>query len=221
ASLLSAPAAMVVSKMLVPQVESLDANLAFPFDAASGGLLDAATRGTTDGIKLALNVGGMLLAFTGLVYLLNWMVSTGVGEWSGLNSWGVSVTDGRFEAFNFSFLLGVASTPFAWLIGVAWEDCLIVGQLIGDRLVLNEFISYLNLAEFQASGVFSDSRSAVIATYALCGFANLTSVGIQIGGISTLEPSQRPNLLKLGLRSLLGGMVACYMTAIIASALMT
>jgi len=104
---------------------------------------------------------------------------------------------------------------------VAWEDCLIVGQLLGERLVLNEFISYLNLAEFQASGVLRDSRSAVIATYALCGFANLTSVGIQIGGISTLEPLQRPNLLKFGLRSLLGGMVACYMTAILASTLMT
>jgi len=219
ASLLSAPAAMVVSKILVPQVESLDASLDFPSDNISGGLLDAATRGTSDGIKLALNVGGMLLAFTGLVYLLNWMVSSGVGEWSGLNSWVASITDGRFEAFNFSFLVGVASAPFAWLIGVAWEDCLIVGQLLGERLVLNEFISYLNLAEFQGTGVFKDAKSVVIATYALCGFANLTSVGIQIGGISALEPSQRPNLLKFGLRSLFGGMVACYMTAIIASTL--
>ena len=219
ASLLSAPAAMVVSKILVPQVESLDASLDFPSDNISGGLLDAATRGTSDGIKLALNVGGMLLAFTGLVYLLNWMVSSGVGEWSGLNSWVASITDGRFEAFNFSFLVGVASAPFAWLIGVAWEDCLIVGQLLGERLVLNEFISYLNLAEFQGAGVFKDAKSVVIATYALCGFANLTSVGIQIGGISALEPSQRPNLLKFGLRSLFGGMVACYMTAIIASTL--
>ena len=219
ASLLSAPAAMVVSKILVPQVESLDASLALPKDSVSGGLLDAATRGTSDGIKLALNVGGMLLAFTGLVYLLNWTVSSGLGEWSGLNSWVVQITDGRFEAFNFSFLVGVVSSPFAWLIGVAWEDCLIVGQLLGERLVLNEFISYLNLAEFQSSGAFSDPRSAVVATYALCGFANLTSVGIQIGGISALEPSQRPNLLKFGLRSLLGGMVACYMTAIIASTL--
>jgi CNT family concentrative nucleoside transporter len=219
ASLLSAPAAMVVSKILVPQVESLDASLDFPSDNISGGLLDAATRGTSDGIKLALNVGGMLLAFTALVYLLNWMVSSGVGEWSGLNSWVASITDGRFEAFNFSFLVGVASAPFAWLIGVAWEDCLIVGQLLGERLVLNEFISYLNLAEFQGAGVFKDAKSVVIATYALCGFANLTSVGIQIGGISALEPSQRPNLLKFGLRSLFGGMVACYMTAIIASTL--
>jgi len=219
ASLLSAPAAMVVSKILVPQVEPLDASLAFPSDQAAGGLLDAATRGTSDGIKLALNVGGMLLAFTGLVYLLNWMVSSGVGEWSGLNSWVGQITDGRFEAFNFSFLVGVVSAPFAWLIGVGWEDCLIVGQLLGERLVLNEFISYLNLAEFQAAGVFKDSKSVVIATYALCGFANLTSVGIQIGGISALEPSQRPNLLTFGLRSLLGGMVACYMTAIIASTL--
>ena len=221
ASLLSAPAAMVVAKILVPQVEALDATLAFPSDASSDGLLDAATRGTSDGIKLALNVGGMLLAFTALVYLLNWGVGAGIGEWSGLNGWVANITDSRFEAFNFSFVVGVISAPFAWLIGVAWEDCLIVGQLLGERLVLNEFISFLNLAEFQESGVFRDSKSVVIATYALCGFANLTSVGIQIGGISALEPSQRPNLLKFGLRSLLGGMVACYMTAIVASTLMS
>ncbi len=217
ASILSAPAAMVASKMLLPQTVEVREDLVFPQSAGHGGLLDAATRGTTDGIKLALNVGGMLLAFTALVAVANWAVAEGIGEWTGLNQWVAGVTDGRFKAFNVSFLVGVLCAPFAWVIGVSWGDCLIVGQLLGERLVLNEFISYLNLAAYQASGVFQDPKTPVIATYALCGFANLTSIGIQVGGISALEPSQRPNLLKCAFKALFGGMVACYMTAIVGS----
>lgn len=221
ASILSAPAAMVVAKMLVPQTEAIDDRLVFPKERSNDGLLDAATQGTRDGIKLALNVGGMLIAFTALVALANWVVAEGIGSWTGLNHWVARVTEGRFEAFNFSFLVGAMSAPFAWLIGAAWSDCLIVGQLLGERLVLNEFISYLNLAKFQEEGAFSDPKSVAIATYALCGFANLTSVGIQIGGIGTLEKSQRPTLLKYGIKSLIGGMVACYLTAIIAANLIS
>ncbi len=221
ASILSAPAAMVAAKIIVPQTESIDGQLEFPKDRMSESLLDAATKGTTDGIKLALNVGGMLIAFTALVALANWLVSGALGGWTGLNDWVVFATDGKFEAFNFSFIVGVLSAPFAWIIGVAWSDCLIVGQLLGERLVLNEFISYLSLAKFQEEGAFSDPKSVVIATYALCGFANLTSVGIQIGGISALEKTQRPVLLKYGIKSLIGGMLACYMTAIIASNLVS
>ncbi len=217
ASILSAPAAMVVSKILVPQMESVDGQLAFPKERFNDGLLDAATQGTSDGIKLALNVGGMLIAFTALAALANWLIGEGLGSWTGLNDWVAQITDGRFEAFNFSFIVGLLCAPFAWLIGVAWSDCLIVGQLLGERLVLNEFISYLNLAKFEEAGVFHDSKSVTIATYALCGFANLTSVGIQIGGIGSLEKSQRPALLKYGIKALVGGMVACYLTAIIAT----
>ena len=217
ASILSAPAAMVVAKILVPQLESVDGQLVFPKERFNDGLLDAATQGTRDGIKLALNVGGMLIAFTALAALANWLIGEGLGSWTGLNDWVAQITDGRFETFNFSFMVGALSAPFAWLIGVAWSDCLIVGQLLGERLVLNEFIAYLNLAKFQEAGVFNDSKSVTIATYALCGFANLTSVGIQIGGIGSLEKSQRPTLLKYGIKALVGGMVACYLTAIIAA----
>ncbi len=216
ASILSAPAAMVVAKILVPPRESMDERVVFPKERLSEGLLDAATQGTRDGIKLALNVGGMLIAFTALVAIANWTMAEGLGSWTGLNDWVARVTEGRFDAFDFSFIMGVLSAPFAWIIGVTWSDCLIVGQLLGERLVLNEFISYLNLAKFQQDGAFSDPKSVAIATYALCGFANLTSVGIQIGGIGSLEKSQRPTLLKYGIKSLIGGMVACYMTAIIA-----
>ncbi len=219
ASILSAPAAMVTAKILAPQVKEVKGELAFPKEGQSAGLLDAATKGTSDGIKLALNVGGMLLAFTALVALANWVVSEGLGEWTGLNGLVATATDGRFEAFDFSFLVGVASAPFAWVIGIDWADCLIVGQLLGERLVFNEFIAYLSLAEFREAGAFTNPDSIVVATYALCGFANLTSIGIQVGGISALEPSQRPNLLRYGVKALLGGMVACYMTAIVASTL--
>ncbi|HAT59962.1 MAG TPA: hypothetical protein DCS60_04235 [Opitutae bacterium] len=139
---------------------------------------------------------------------------------NGLNDWVSAITDGRFREFNFSFLAGVSCTPFAWVIGVYWGDCLIVGQLLGERLVLNEFISYLNLAKYQESGAFMDPKTPIIATYALCGFANLTSIGIQVGGISTLEKSQRPNLQKCAFKALLGGMIACYMTAIIATSIL-
>ena len=220
ASILSAPAAMVASKMLLPQTEPVSEKLVFLEVAGSGGILDAATKGTTDGIKLALNVGGMLLAFTALVAVANWAVANGVGKWTGLNDWVFAITDGRFREFNFSFLAGVLCAPFAWVIGVSWGDCLIVGQLLGERLVLNEFISYLNLAKYQESGAFMDPKTPIIATYALCGFANLTSIGIQVGGISALEKSQRPNLLKCAFKALLGGMIACYMTAIIATSML-
>ncbi len=219
ASILSAPAAMVVAKMIAPQTQPVDGQVAFPKETEYDSLLDAATKGTSDGLKLALNVGAMLVAFTGLVALLNYVVGSWIGDWTGLNDWVASATDGRFEAFNFSFLIGVFSAPFAWLLGVQNSDLLIVGQLLGERLVFNEFFAYLHMSALTESGVLTDGKSIMILTYALCGFANIASIGIQVGGISALEKSQRPNLLRYGFRSLVGGMVACYLTAIVASSI--
>lgn len=217
ASILSAPAAMVVAKIIAPQTENVDSQIAFPKEKEYDTLLDAATKGTTDGLKLALNVGAMLVAFTGLVALLNYAIGSWIGEWTGLNAWVISFTDGKFSAFDFSFIIGILSAPFAWLLGVSNGDLLIVGQLLGERLVFNELFAYLHFAELKNSGIFTDERSILILTYALCGFANIASIGIQVGGISALEKSQRPNLLRYGLRSMFGGMVACYLTAIVAS----
>lgn len=217
ASILSAPAALIAAKMISPQLESVEGEVAFPRETQYDGVIDAATKGTSDGLKLALNVGAMLVAFTGLVALLNYMVGSWIGEWTGLNAWVSSVTDGKFSAFNFSFVIGVLSAPFAWLLGVQNSDLLVVGQLLGERLVFNEFIAYLHLAELKNSGVITDSQTILILTYALCGFANIASIGIQVGGISAMEKSQRPNLLRCAFRSMLGGMVACYLTAIVAS----
>lgn len=217
ASALSAPAALVVAKIIAPQTESVEGQVALPKEKEYDGLLDAATKGTSDGLKLALNVAAMLVAFTGLVALLNYMVGAWVGEWTGLNDWVAEATDGRFAAFDFSFIVGVASAPFAWLLGVQNGDLLIVGQLLGERLVFNEFFAYLRMSQLVESGALTDGRSILILTYALCGFANIASIGIQVGGISALERSQRPNLLRYGFRALFGGMVACYLTAIVAS----
>lgn len=217
ASILSAPAAMVAAKMIAPQTKGVDSQVAFPKEKEYDSLLDAATKGTSDGLKLALNVAAMLIAFTGLVALLNYVVGAWIGDWTGLNDWVASVTDGKFDSFNFSFLIGVLSAPFAWLLGVPNSDLLVVGQLLGERLVFNEFFAYFHMAELTNSGVITDGKTILILTYALCGFANVASVGIQVGGISALEKSQRPHLLRYGFRSLIGGMVACYLTAVVAS----
>ncbi|MDQ8205331.1 nucleoside transporter C-terminal domain-containing protein [Pelagicoccus sp. SDUM812003] len=217
ASILSAPAALVAAKIIAPQTESVDGQVAFPKEKEYDDLLDAATKGTSDGLKLALNVAAMLIAFTGLVALLDYAIGSWIGEWTGLNAWVASATDGKFDAFDFSFIIGVASAPFAWLLGVPNGDLLVVGQLLGERLVFNELFAYLHFAELKSGGALEDGKSILILTYALCGFANIASIGIQVGGISALEPSQRGNLLRYGFRALVGGMVACYLTAIIAS----
>jgi len=217
ASILSAPAAMVAAKMVAPQAEEVDAELAFPKEKEYHGLLDAATRGTSDGLKLALNVGAMLVAFTGLVAVLNYLFASWIGEWTGLNAWVLSFTDGKFEAFSFTFVVGLLSAPFAWLLGVPNSDLLVVGQLLGERLVFNELFAYLRFADMKEAGLFSSEKSILVATYALCGFANIASIGIQVGGISALAPEQRPNLLRYGFKAMLGGMAACYLTAVVAS----
>lgn len=217
ASILSAPAALLTAKMIVPQTEIVETRMTFPKESPSESLLDAATKGTSDGLKLALNVGAMLIAFTALVKLLNFLAAVSIGSWTGLNEWVVAVTDGQFQAFDFSFMVGLISAPFAWLMGTPSGDLLIVGQLLGERLVLNEFYAYVSMGDMKGSGALEDPKTLLICTYALCGFANLTSIGIQVGGISALEPSQRSNLLRYGMKALLGGMVACYLTAIIAT----
>src|SRR5690606_22729051 len=137
ASILSAPAALMAAKILCPHSEgAVESQVVFPKNGQSESLLDAATQGATDGLKLALNVAAMLIAFTALIALLNYMVSEWIGSWTGLNSWVESVTEGRYETFNFSFVIGVLSAPFAWLLGVPNEDLLVIGQLLGERLVL-------------------------------------------------------------------------------------
>jgi CNT family concentrative nucleoside transporter len=161
----------------------------------------------------------MLLVFTALVFMLNKLMLEFPGKWFNLNASIAEATKGRFEGFTFTYLLGLLFAPFAWLLGTPTQDITIIGQLLGMKTMINEFVAYSELGNMQLAGVKLDPKSTLIATYALCGFSNFASIGIQIGGISALAPSQRKNLTELGLRALVGGTVACFMTAVVAGIL--
>ncbi|GAB5554596.1 MAG: hypothetical protein Sapg2KO_41870 [Saprospiraceae bacterium] len=221
ASIMSAPAAIVAAKILLPESGKVDLNkqvLDIPRQQVGSNFLDAISRGTSDGIKLAVNVGAMLLVFTAFVSMLNYICFHWIGSWTGLNDFVVSSTDGRFAGFNIEYILGIVFSPVAWILGVPWEDSSLVGQLLGLKTTLNEFFAYAALEGMQKDMA---EKSVIIATYALCGFANFASIGIQIGGISAIAPGQRKNLTELGITSLIGGTIACFLTAIIAGMMYT
>jgi CNT family concentrative nucleoside transporter len=219
ASVISAPAALVISKVLVPQTHAFDPHLKIHAERPGENLLDAICLGTWDGLKLAVNVGAMLIVFTAFVAMVNWILSDGVGVWTGLNTFILARTDGQYDRLTLEFLFGLIGAPVAWLIGVDSPHLLVAGQLLGERTVLNEFYAYLTMNKLQASGVLTDERTRVIMTYALCGFANIVSIGIQIGGIGALAPTKRGELARLGWLALLGGSLACFLTACVATML--
>ncbi|MEZ4990167.1 MAG: nucleoside transporter C-terminal domain-containing protein [Saprospiraceae bacterium] len=219
ASILSAPAAIVAAKMLYPEDQDIDIDkqhLDIPRQDVGDNALDAISRGTTDGIKLAVNVGAMLLVFTAFIAMFNYFFQNMLGEWTGWNEDVVRMTDGRFSGFNLEFILGILFAPVAWLLGVASEDVLTIGQLLGLKTTLNEFFAY---AELQGLESTLTPKSLIIATYALCGFANFASIGIQIGGIGAIAPGQRKTLTEFGIKALIAGTIACFLTAAIAGVL--
>jgi CNT family concentrative nucleoside transporter len=203
ACFISAPATLLVAKLIMPETEtpaSVDAS-SVHVEKLDANLLDAATRGTSEGLTLALNVGAMLIAFTALVALLNALIGT-AGSTVGV------------EGLTLQRMMGWVLAPLAWLTGVSWAEAPILGSLLGIKTILNEFIAYSEMRELLLANRDALSpRSALIATYALCGFANLASVGIQIGGISTLAPSRRGDLSRLGLLAMAGGALATLMGA--------
>ncbi len=218
-SVISAPAALMLAKILVPQTEPVSTALEVNKEKIGANFLDAVCLGTTDGIKLAVNVGGMLIVFTAGVAMINYVLSNWLGDPLGLNAWVASVTGGAFSAFSLDFIFGMVFAPIAWLMGISNDALLQSGALLGTRSVLNEFVAFLQLGEMKATGVYTDPRNLMIMTYALCGFANLVSIGIQIGGIGAIAPSQRENLAKLGVKAFIGGSLACFMAAAIAGIL--
>jgi len=219
ASIISAPAAIVAAKMLFPETRQIDMEhqkLDIPREEVGNNLLDAISRGTTDGLRLAINVGAMLLVFTAFISMLNYILTNGVGSWTGLNDYVFKQTDGRFAGFNMEYLLGILFAPVAWILGVESKDVLLVGQLLGLKTTLNEFFAYAALEGLKDDMSF---KSLLISTYALCGFANFASIGIQIGGIGAIAPGQRKTLTEFGIKALIGGTVACFLTAAIAGVL--
>jgi CNT family concentrative nucleoside transporter len=218
-SVISAPAALMFAKILVPQTEPVDTSLQVSKEKIGANLLDAICLGTTDGLRLAVNVGGMLIVFTAFVAMVNYVLSHWCGDPLGLNPMVASLTDGTFKTFSLEFILGILFAPVAWLMGISNDALLQSGALLGTRTVLNEFVAFLNLADLKNAGTYNDPRNLMIITYALCGFANIVSIGIQIGGIGAIAPAQRENLAKLGVKALIGGSLACFMAATIAGIL--
>jgi len=205
-SVMSAPAALLISKVLLPETEPSEtsggARAKIERETING--IDAICVGASEGMKLAINVAAMLIAFTAIIAAANWLLGHVVSPlgWH---------TGKPLQEF-----LGYLNAPFAWLMGIPSRDCLAIGQILGERIVLNEFFGYISLS---AQKPLLQERSYVLATYALCGFANLGSVAIQIGGIGALVPARRPDLVRLGLKAMFGGLLACYMTACIAGVL--
>lgn len=211
ASIISAPAAIVAAKILVPETEKFDQKLAVSKEKIGTNALEAISNGTSDGLKLAVNVGAMLLVFTALMALANYLLGK-VGHYSGAND--LIASGGVYSGLSFEFLLGYGCRPIVWLMGVDWVDSIYVGELLGTKTVLNEFVAYPRLGEMKNDGLLSQ-KSIIMSTYMLCGFANFASIGIQIGGIGSLIPTRKGLLSKLGVRALIGGTIACLLTAVI------
>jgi CNT family concentrative nucleoside transporter len=216
ASVMSAPAAIVMAKILVPETNKVDQNMEINQEKLGTNVLESIANGTTEGLKLAVNVGAMLLVFTALMAMLNYILKDMIGNWTGLNEFIVEASNGRYEGFSAQMILGYVFAPLSWLIGIHPDDLLPAGQLLGEKTVLNEFFAYASFGELRQNGLLQHEKSSVILTYALCGFSNFASIGIQIGGISSIAPNQKTTLSRLGFRALIGGTLACLLTATIA-----
>tara|TARA_R110000782_G_scaffold20675_11_gene55839 strand:- start:1224 stop:2528 length:1305 start_codon:yes stop_codon:yes gene_type:complete len=222
ASVMSAPAAFVLAKVIVPETESppdeSDLRMAEDPEPAAN-LFDAAARGATDGMRLAINVAAMLVAFVSLLALVN-MPLEALGRTRGLDGW---LASRGVAELNLQIVLGAVFAPLAWAMGVPWEDSVFFGRLMGEKLVVTEFVAYQTLAEGvrpdQGPALLGD-RSARMAAFALCGFANFASIGIQIGGLSALVPGRRKDLVSLAMRAMIGGALASWVTAAVAGIVM-
>lgn len=211
ASVMSAPAALVMAKIMVPETETPEtagADTKLEIERIDANVIDAAARGAGEGLQLALNVASMLLAFIALIAMVNFGVKI-LGGWIG------------FPQLSLELIFGYLFAPLAFIMGVPWQDALSVGTLLGQKTIINEFVAYANLSEIvKPGGIELQHRSMVIATYALCGFSNLSSIAIQIGGIGGIAPSRRSDLARLGIRAVIAGSLACFMTATIAGMLL-
>ncbi|MCD2260764.1 NupC/NupG family nucleoside CNT transporter [Psychroserpens luteolus] len=216
ASVMAAPGAIVISKILFPQTEKIDTDVHVSQEKIGSNILEAIANGTTEGLKLAVNVGAMLLVFVAFIAMINYGFDK-IGYFTGLNEWIVDNTG--YNGLSLEFILGYIFAPLMWLIGVATEDMALMGQLLGIKLAASEFIGYIQLADLKdvASAThLKYQKSIIMATYMLCGFANFASIGIQIGGIGSLAPGQRKQLSKFGMKALIGGTLASLISATIA-----
>ena len=213
ASVMAAPGAIVISKILVPQTEDINKTIEVSKENVGSNVLDAISNGTGQGLKLAVNVAAMLLVFIAFIAMFNFIMVK-IGTWTNLNEVIATSTNGNYSELSLQFILGYTFAPIMWLIGVPGADITMVGRLLGEKIIMTEFIGYVSLSELKTAGVL-DAKSIIMATYMLCGFANFASIGIQIGGIGSLAPNQRVLLSRFGMRALLGGTLASLLSATI------
>tara|TARA_B110000977_G_scaffold39482_2_gene53001 strand:+ start:5600 stop:6913 length:1314 start_codon:yes stop_codon:yes gene_type:complete len=214
ASFMAAPGAVIISKILIPQTQEIDSNVEVSKEKIGSNVLDAISNGTVEGLKLAVNVASMLLVFIAFLAMGNFILLK-IGSVTGLNSFIYDFSNGQFSVLSLQVILGYIFAPLMWLLGVCSEDITIVGRLIGEKLIMTEFIGYISLGDLKSSGSFAEEKSITMATYMLCGFANFASIGIQIGGIGSLVPSKRKLLSELGMKALLAGTLASLLSATI------
>ncbi|MBU2651225.1 MAG: Na+ dependent nucleoside transporter [Bacteroidetes bacterium] len=212
ASVMAAPGAVVIAKILLPQTEPITSGISISREQVGANVLESIANGTTQGIKLAVNVGAMLIVFIALVFMVNFILFK-IGDWTTLNEGIAVLTQNRYEGLSLQFIMGYTMAPLTWAMGVPAQDIATVGQLMGEKIIMNEMVAYFSFGDLLAAGTFQDSKSVIMATYMLCGFANISSIGIIIGGIGALAPGKRVLLSQLGFKALLGGAMASLLSA--------
>lgn len=216
ASLMAAPGSIVLAKMLCPQTEvAVDQAATLEKGSSHPTALDALAAGTSTGIRLMVNIAAMLLVFIALVALANYLLEGLLGRYTGLNEWIVSVTDGKAQGLTFQFILGVILAPFMWLIGILSPDIMLVGSLLGQKTILNEFVAYFQLQEWKDAGMFMYQKSILMSTYILCGFANISSIGILLGGMGVLAPEKKEMITRFGFPAMIAGALVSVLSATI------
>ena len=220
ASIMNAPAGIVISKIFIPEDSNnkINQNLSINKEELGSNPIHALAKGASDGLKLAFNIAAMLLAFLAFVYMINYFLAY-IGDITSLNNLINSSSEGQFNKLSMEYLLGQIFRIFAFMIGVGWNESVLVGSLLGQKFVLNEFIAYVNLAEIKEAGLLSE-KSIIISTYSLCGFANFSSIAIQIGGIGSMAPTRQEDISKLGIKALVAATLATLLTGNIAGYVM-
>lgn len=216
ASVMAVPGSIAIAKIMCPQTEKvIDSENKSVEQNSSDNILSVIASGTQTGVKLMVNIAAMLLVFIALVALVNFIMCDIIGKYTGLNDWIVEFSDGRANGLTFQFILGVITAPLMWLIGVPYEDMMAVGSLLGQKTILNEFVAYMQMQQWREAGIFVYEKSVIMSTYLLCGFANISSIGILLGGLGVLAPEKKGLISRMGVKSMIAGMMVAILSATI------
>lgn len=216
ASVMAVPGSIAIAKIMCPQTEKvIDSENKSVEQNSSDNILSVIASGTQTGVKLMVNIAAMLLVFIALVALVNFIMCDIIGKYTGLNDWIVEFSDGRANGLTFQFILGVITAPLMWLIGVPYEDMMVVVSLLGQKTILNEFVAYMQMQQWREAGIFVYEKSVIMSTYLLCGFANISSIGILLGGLGVLAPEKKGLISRMGVKSMIAGMMVAILSATI------